>query len=117
MAWFLAILSMVAGIVLFVVGHLTADDKLPRNHFAGARTRATLKSDEAWYAGQRAAAIPLQAAGAFAILGGVIMAVCHPDTATAGYFGLVIAAFVVGAAIVGGIKANRAATAAPDLPT
>jgi hypothetical protein len=114
MAWFLAVLSIAAGIVLFVVGHLTADDKLPRNHFAGARTAATLKSDEAWYAGQRAAAIPTQAAGAIAILGGVILAVWHPDTATAGTVGLALGALIVGAVIFGGVRANTAAVAASE---
>jgi uncharacterized membrane protein len=112
LAWFLAALLAVAGVALFVIGHLSVDDKLPRNHLAGVRTKATLQSDTAWYAGQRAAAIPMQTAGAIAIFVAVVLAAWRPDDVVAAAVGLVAAAAVIAAVVMGAVRAGKAADAA-----
>ena len=49
------LLAALSSAAVAYVGYLGLAGKLPRNHFAGIRTRATLASDEAWVAGHRAA--------------------------------------------------------------
>jgi hypothetical protein len=53
--------------------------RLRRNWFIGIRTRATLRSDEAWAAAHEAAAGPLGVGGGFTALGGLAVLVSGVD--------------------------------------
>jgi len=51
--WTVLIVELVAGLVLGWVGWLALTGKLPRQGFAGVRTRYTLSSDQRWEAVHR----------------------------------------------------------------
>ncbi len=65
--WAVFAVMVVIGVVFVVVGWMALTERLPRNHFAGIRTRYTLASDENWYATHRAAS-PLLIFGGVAVL-------------------------------------------------
>lgn len=67
-----AINSAIAGVIVVSVGLLSATGRLPRNLFAGIRIPSTLRSDQAWRAGHRAAAAALVTAGVGPIAAGVV---------------------------------------------
>jgi hypothetical protein len=58
-----AIGSGLGGVIVVALGRAAATGRLPRNMFAGIRIPSTLRSDDAWYAGHRAAATALTVAG------------------------------------------------------
>jgi len=68
-----------SGVILVVVGLMAATERLPRNLFAGIRIPSTLRSDEAWMAGHRAAASALTTAGLGPVVVSVIAAVNKPE--------------------------------------
>jgi uncharacterized membrane protein len=72
------------GAVMVVVGRLAATGRLPRNILAGIRIPSTMRSDEAWRAGHRAAASALTAAGVGPMVVAVVARVmkADPDTQT-----------------------------------
>jgi len=57
---------------------MAATGRLPRNLLAGIRIPSTLRSDEAWQAGHRAAASALTAAGFGPLVVAVIVAAKSP---------------------------------------
>ena len=59
-------LLVLAGLALVVVAVLGARSVLRRNRWVGVRTSATLASETQFVAGNRAAAVPVGAAGAVA---------------------------------------------------
>lgn len=66
-------LLVLAGVVLIAVAVLGARSRLQRNRWIGVRTPATLRTDTAFRAGNRAAAVPLGAAGVVAAVGGLVL--------------------------------------------
>ena len=67
------------GVVMLGLGRMAATERLPRNYFAGIRIPSTLRSDEAWRAGHRAAASALTVAGVGPVVAVVIVAAKRPD--------------------------------------
>lgn len=106
----LAALLLVTGVALVVVAALGARARLPRNRFAGVRTRATLHSGPAFVAANRVAAPLLAAAGIIALVGGVALAAAPRPTAAWVLFALSVAGTVVLSG-VGGVLGDRAAAA------
>lgn len=105
-----AAVLMAAGAALIVVATLAARSRLPRNRFAGVRTAATLRSDEAFLLANRVAAAPLGAAGVVALAGGTAALVAGPG-ATSWVLVALTGAGVLGLATVAGALGERAAVA------
>jgi hypothetical protein len=68
-----------SGAIMIALGRLAATGRLPRNIVAGIRLPSTLRSDEAWAAGHRAAASALTVAGCGPVAAAVIAALRRPD--------------------------------------
>ncbi len=107
---------MVAGGLLVVAAVLGARSRLRRNRWFGVRTAASLASDAAFTAGNRAGAVPAGAAGAVALAGGA--ALLGGAGGVLGWVVLVIS--VVGTGVlagIGGMVGDRAAAAAVVPPS
>jgi hypothetical protein len=105
-------LLVLAGLALVVVAVLGARATLRRNRWVGVRTPATLASETQFVAGNRAAAMPVGAAGAVALLGGAVLL-----AGGGGALEWVVLAVsllgVVGLTVVGGLVGERAAALTP----
>ena len=64
-----------AGVITALLGKV---DRLPRNHWAGIRTRTTTRDDDTWRAAHRAGWLYLALAGLMAVGIGAYM-VANPD--------------------------------------
>jgi hypothetical protein len=103
---------LLAAVALLAVAVLGALGRLPRNPWAGVRTRATSASDEAFALANKVAAAPLGAAGVVASVGGAALLAGGPGAvmwtvlavSTAGMLGLTG---------LGGTLGDRAATRMP----
>lgn len=107
-----ALVPIVIGILVGWGGFLASRDKLSRDRGAGVRTRASLRSAEAFRMANQIAAVPTLTAGIVGVLTGVA-ALLMPTTVTmltAIGIGL-ISMFVLVAG--GGILGHRAAEAVP----
>jgi len=103
---------LLAAATLLAVAVLGARGRLPRNPWAGVRTRRTLASDEAFVLANRVAAAPLGAAGAVALVGGAVVAAGGPAAVT--WTVLVVAtAGMLGLTGVGGALGDRAVVRMP----
>ena len=103
---------LLAAAALVAVAVLGARGRLPRNRWAGVRTRRTLASDEAFALANRVAAAPLGAAGAIALVGGAVVVAGGPAAVT--WTVLVVAtAGMLGLTGVGGALGERAAARMP----
>ena len=71
---FALLLVMLGGAAFASIGVLGLLGRLPRNHFAGIRTRYTLSSDEAWDRTHRAAAPYLIFGGVAVTMAGLAFA-------------------------------------------
>ncbi|MGI5327472.1 SdpI family protein [Actinomadura nitritigenes] len=69
---YLGVLLIAAGVLLVVVGKLTADGRIPRNQFAGIRTKRSMADDRSWLTVHQAARPWMIAAGAVLALAGVL---------------------------------------------
>lgn len=80
-----------AGVLVVVIGRLTATGRIGRNAFAGIRTKRTMADDESWRIVHRGAQPWMIAAGAVLTLAGLV-ALAVPDEAAS--------AIVIGASTV-----------------
>jgi hypothetical protein len=104
-------LIVLVGLTILAMAVLGARGRLRRNSAFGVHTSATMKSERAFEIAHRAAAVPLAAASAVAVLGGVTL-LSGPAGALAW---VVLAVAVVGGgalAGIGGLVGDRAAVAA-----
>jgi uncharacterized membrane protein len=69
---YLGVLLIAAGVLLVVVGRMTADGRIPRNQFAGIRTKQSMADDEAWLTVHRAARPWMIGAGAALVVAGAV---------------------------------------------
>jgi hypothetical protein len=103
---------LLAAAALLAVAVLGARGRLPRNPWAGVRTRRTLVSDEAFVLANRVAAAPLGAAGAVAVVGGAVVLAGGPAAVT--WTVLVVStAGMLGLTGVGGALGDRAVARMP----
>jgi len=106
-------LLVLAGLALVVVAVLGARSVLRRNRWVGVRTPATLASETQFVAGNRAAAVPVGAAGVVAAVGGAFLLVS--GSAVLDWIVLTIRLLgVLGLTVIGGLVGDRAAALIPD---
>ena len=106
-----AVLLIVAGVGLAVVGLCARSGRLPLNPLVGIRTTATMASEEAWYAAHRKAAWSFFVGAGIAVAGGAFaLQERHEPTRTAWI--LMSGVFLVGVLAWGGVEGNRAARSA-----
>jgi hypothetical protein len=105
-------LLVLVGLALVVVAALGARSVLRRNRWVGVRTAATLASETQFVAANRAAAVPVGAAGVIAVVGGAFLLV--DDVAVLNWVVLTISLLgVLGMTVVGGLVGDRAAALTP----
>jgi uncharacterized membrane protein len=105
-------LLVLAGLALVVVAVLGARATLRRNRWVGVRTPATLASETQFVAGNRAAAVPVGAAGVVALVGGAVL--LAGTGAALDWVVLAVSLIgVVGLSVVGGLVGDRAAALTP----
>ena len=103
---------VLVGLALVVVAALGARSVLRRNRWVGVRTAATLASETQFVAANRAAAVPVGAAGLIAVVGGAFLLV--DDGAVLSWVVLTISILgVLGMTVVGGVVGDRAAALTP----
>jgi uncharacterized membrane protein len=98
MTIYLGVLLIAAGVLLVVVGVLAADGRIPRNQFAGIRTRRSMADDRSWLTVHRAARPWMIAAGAVLVLAGVLALAVPSEFAaplSAGIGGILAAVLVL----------------------
>jgi hypothetical protein len=105
-------LFVLAGLALVVVAVLGARATLRRNRWVGVRTPATLASETQFVAGNRAAAVPVGAAGIVALVGGAVL-IAGAGAALDWVVLAVSLLGVVGLTVVGGLVGDRAAALTP----
>ena len=101
-------LGLSGGIVV-VLGRMAATGRLPRNVFAGIRIPSTLRSDEAWDVGHRAAASAMTVAGCGSVLVAIVLAASSPGPKARTVLSRIATAWLLGWLGFATIQANRAA--------
>jgi uncharacterized membrane protein len=84
--------------------------KLPRNYFAGIRLPSTLRSDEAWAAGHRAAGTTMIVSSLFLVAMGVRILMMGVEESEDGIWWF--AGPMLGGFLIATVQAHRAAKAA-----
>lgn len=106
----LGVLLVLIGATLIAVAVLGGRARLPRNRFAGVRTRSSLHSGPAFVAANKVAAPLLGAAGAVGLVGGAVL-LSGPPLALAWIVTGVSVIAVLLLSGVGGALGDRAAAA------
>ncbi|HEV2071337.1 MAG TPA: SdpI family protein [Acidimicrobiales bacterium] len=109
MARMIGALHSVTGLGLLWVGYLSATERLPRNGLVGMRTRATMASDDAWFAAHRAGAWSLLIAGLILFGVGVWLVFVGPSDATTTAAAMSSAVLIIVVVVIGGLQADRVA--------
>jgi hypothetical protein len=108
----LGALLVLLGAALLTVATLGSRRRLPRNRWAGVRTMASLRSDEAFAIANQVAAAPLAAAGAVGLAGGIALLAGAPGLLGWGLLAVSLAGVLVLSG-VGGVAGDKAACAVP----
>ena len=99
------IVVIVVGLLVGATGVLGRLGRLPRNRLLGVRTASTMRSDEAFLAGNRVVGPATALGGLAAVTGGVLaLFLPHPET-----FVLAGVLAMAALAIYGGVRGVRAA--------
>ncbi|MGA8296077.1 MAG: SdpI family protein [Acidimicrobiales bacterium] len=106
-----AIRSGIGGVIVFAIGRMASEGRLPRNPFVGIRIPSTMRSDAAWFAGHSAAAPALKAAGLGPIGTAIIVAATRPNRDVETSLYRLGVAWLVGGLAVATFQAHRAAQA------
>jgi len=107
-----ALVPLVVGLVITVVGTLGFLERLPRNRFGGVRTPATLRDDETFRVGNKVAGLPVMVGGGVGVVGGAVGLTL--TGAAALVVALVALAGLAVIATAGGVLGHRAAEAVPE---
>ncbi|MGH3958660.1 MAG: SdpI family protein [Mycobacterium sp.] len=118
MSVFYALSFMVLTVVLITVNWRAANGRLQRNQWAGIRIPSTMRSDQAWVAGHRAALrlTPLYLLVLAGLLTALFVAVLCVSTGVAMLVGIGGLFVYVPVALYSAFVANRAAKAADKYP-
>lgn len=108
----LAVLLLLTGAALAVLALLGATGRLPRNRYAGVRTRASLRTADAFALANRVAAGPLGAAAVVALVGGAALTAAGRSGALPWVLGVFTLVGTVVLAGLGGLLGARAAQVA-----
>lgn len=108
-----ALVPILGGLLVAWGGYLGWSGRVHRNRYAGVRTPATMRSDEAFAVGNKVAAVPTMAAGAAGVAGGLA------SLAMPAGMGTIIAATIgviglLALVAAGGVLGSRAAAQVPD---
>lgn len=105
----LAIVLLVVGAGIALVGLFGFLERLPRNRFGGVRTPASMRSDRAFRVANKVGGLPIAVAGAIGAAGGL-------GALLTGLTIVLIVGFagMVAITIAGGVLGNRAAAAVPE---
>ncbi|MGO9560323.1 MAG: SdpI family protein [Acidimicrobiales bacterium] len=101
----------ISGVIMIVVGRMAAAGRLPRNLFAGIRIPSTLRTDEAWLAGHRAASTALTVAGLGPVVVAAVVAAKRPSTDSQRVLSRVSTAWLLSWLGLATVQASRAARA------
>jgi uncharacterized membrane protein len=99
------------GVMVVALGHMAATGRLPRNIFAGIRIPSTMRSDEAWRAGHRAAASALTTAGFGPVVVAVIVAAKSPGSKAQTVLSRIATGWLLGWIGLATLRASRVARA------
>jgi hypothetical protein len=107
-----AIVLMLAGILIVVVGERAAGGRLGINSLMGIRTGALMASEAAWTAGHKAARIPMDLAGLVLFLAGAVALALRLGEPATGTIVLTAAVASLVLIVIGAIVATPAANRA-----
>lgn len=109
------VVTTLASLSALTVGLMGVLGRLPRNHFAGVRTAATLASDEAWAEAHRIGGAPLIFGAVAAVMAGLafipFVLAGEVSTGIAVTIAIVQSVLLGGGGVVSWLMADRAARA------
>lgn len=103
----MGVVLIAGGALLVVVGKMTADGRIPRNQFAGIRTKRSMADDQSWLTVHRAAQPWMIGSGLVLVLAGVVALVVPWEPAASAAAG--IGAVLTGILALKGTAAGHAA--------
>jgi len=100
------------GLLFIILGRMAATGRLPRNGFVGIRLPSTMRSDDAWMAGHRAASTSLTISGVGPVALGVIAVATNRGRSGDTVLLVIGLVWILGWIALGTVQANRAAKTA-----
>ncbi|MEX0784922.1 MAG: SdpI family protein [Dehalococcoidia bacterium] len=111
------LITTLASLAVLMLGLMGLLGRLPRNHFAGIRTSATLASDRAWEDAHRVGSAPMIFAAVAALMVGLALLPFVLADKIGDEFAVVIvvvqAALIVGGVLASAVLAHRTAASVP----